>query len=165
MARCARAGAGAIGVMRNVVGCREAGASRVVHEQTQPRFLACLHKAEPSPTLFSLRPVRPYARSHLDVCSIPISCDYHLPSQLPSAALRPPQASQPSIYQTLRPRKSISRKTRAEEKPARDNQMPTPNRRYTYVAFSVLLLIWLWVFLGRPLSLASFLPSAVRIDA
>jgi hypothetical protein len=43
--------------------------------------------------------------------------------------------------------------------------MPTPNRRYTYVAFSVLLLIWLWVFLGRPLSLASFLPSAVRIDA
>lgn len=31
--------------------------------------------------------------------------------------------------------------------------MPDPNRRYAYLAVSILVIIWLWVFIGRPAGL------------
>lgn len=33
--------------------------------------------------------------------------------------------------------------------------MPDPNRRYAYLALSILAAIWVWVYLGRPTSLCA----------
>jgi len=43
--------------------------------------------------------------------------------------------------------------------------MPNPNRRYTYVAFSLLFAIWFWVLLGRPHTLSSIFPEAILLNS
>jgi hypothetical protein len=39
----------------------------------------------------------------------------------------------------------------------------TPNRRYAYAAFSLLALIWLWVFLGRPGTVGGVASAAAEV--